>query len=328
MGDRLLIRRIEFQNIKALRHASLTLGQFTLLVGPNGSGKTTVLQALEAIAARRELDPRHISSAGSSGDSTVTVDWGPPYEGSRWELAPHQSFRVLKQVGDASLLDIARTRIRVFSLDPQCLAVPVTMQPHIELQGNGLFLAGVMECLRDEDRERFDALNAEVARWLPEFDRIVFTTPAAGQKAFLLRTRDGHHPVPASELSQGTLLAIGMLTLAYLRDPPELVAIEEPDRGLHPRLLRDVRDAMYRLAYPRDHGESREPVQVIATTHSPFMLDLYKDHPEEIVIAEKRGLEATFEPLTNRKDLKDLLEDAHLGEVWYSGILGGVPAQP
>src|SRR5437667_379009 len=109
-------------------------------------------------------------------------------------------------------------------------------------------------------------------------------------------------------------------------EPPSNVCLEEPDHGLHPRLLRDVRDALYRLAYPEGSNEKRDSVQVIATTHNPYFLDLFRDHPDEIVIAEKTGLEAKFSRLSDRTDLEEILGDAPLSEVWYSGVLGGVPA--
>src|SRR5207302_1946497 len=132
------------------------------------------------------------------------------------------------------------------------------------------------------------------------FDRILFETPHPGLRSISLRTRKGKHSVRAAALSQGTLIALALLTIAYLPDPPSIVCLEEPDHGLHPRLLRDVRDALYRLAYPEGAGEKRGAVQVIATTHNPYFLDLFREHPEEIVIAEKVGLEGKFSRLSDR----------------------------
>jgi hypothetical protein len=68
-------------------------------------------------------------------------------------------------------------------------------------------------------------------------------------------------------------------------------------------------------------------VQVIATTHSPYLLDLYRDHPEEIILASKHGNAATFQRLSERTDILELMKDASLGDLWYSGILGGVPGE-
>jgi len=82
------------------------------------------------------------------------------------------------------------------------------------------------------------------------------------------------------------------------------------------------------LSYPEDSGEKREPVQVIATTHSPYFLDLYKDHPEQVVIAHKTNEGGRFERLSEQPHIMEILGDAPLGEVWYSGVLGGVPTEP
>ncbi len=90
--------------------------------------------------------------------------------------------------------------------------------------------------------------------------------------------------------------------------------------------MRELRDALYRLAFPSDFGIKRDPVQVVVTTHSPFFLDLFKDHPEQVIIAEKqKDGTATFKNLSDDKELRELIGDAPLGEVWYSGVLGGVP---
>jgi predicted ATPase len=162
--------------------------------------------------------------------------------------------------------------------------------------------------------------------WLPEFDHITFERASNNTKSFQLRTALGHHKYNASDLSQGTLFAVALLTLAYLKRPPAIVCFEDPDHGIHPRMLMNIRDAMYRLAYPKNFEAEREPVQVIATTHSPYLLDLYKDHPEEIVIAHKDELGAHFERLSEKPHIAEILEGAPLGDIWFSGVLGGVPA--
>jgi len=91
-------------------------------------------------------------------------------------------------------------------------------------------------------------------------------------------------------------------------------------------MFREVRDVLYRLSHPpADAG--RAGVQVIATTHSPYFIDLFRDHPEEVIISQKTGRAATFERLSDRPDLPELLREGSLGEMWYSGILGGVPEE-
>jgi predicted ATPase len=330
-----LIEAVEFENFKVLRSARLPLSQFTLLVGPNGSGKSTALAGLQTVAYHIGrgwgIDiPRSLSvSAQPQGTITIKLHLGGEFDrGLGIFAASLQSgvnFHYDRGPAQPEVVKRNLNSLRHFALDPQQLATPVSLQPSIELQSNGGGLAGVLDRLRDQHPERFEQLNQELTQWLPEYDRVLFETPSAGQRAFLLRIGKSKQSIPSSDLSEGTLLALALLTLAYLPTPPTILTIEEPDRGIHPRLLRDVQDALYRLAYPKNYGDARDPVQVIATTHSPYFLDLFRGHPEQVVIAQKNGLEATFERLSERPDIEDILSNAPLGEVWYSGILGGVP---
>lgn len=334
-----MIESIQFENFKALRNTQLPLGRFTLIVGPNGSGKTTALQALQSSRSPQGGDFDRLAHVGGGdgtrGDALVRVAWGKPNDGwvseARWRPSRKASLTHMSLRGDTVPrtlevhLGVDLGRSRTYSLDANMIAAQVVLTPHMELQENGAHLAGVLDRLRDGEPERFEALNKQLNRWIPEFDRVLFDTPADGQRSFLLRTENGHHRIAAAELSQGTLLAVAMLTIAYLPDPAPFIGFEEPDRGIHPRLLRDVRDALYRLAYPENYGEDREPVQVVATTHSPYFVDLFRDHPEEVIIAEKTGQEAKFIRLVDLPNVDEILRDAHLGDTWYSGVLGGVP---
>lgn len=338
-----MIKSVQFKNFRVLRDATLPLGRFTLIVGPNGSGKSTALQAFQVVTNPSELAFREVVTADlEPQDAPTTVEiilfWGEIYEGIRtvlqWVPNAGSSFRNLRSSGEAlssnedQLVRAILARIRSFSFDSRAIAASVQLHPKVELEQFGGQLAGVFDRLRDQEPERFEALNCELGRWFPEFDRILFDTPSQGHRAFLLRTRKGQHKIPATALSQGTLLALTIITLSYLRHPPSIICLEEPDHGVHPRLLHHIQEALYRLSYPEDFDENREPVQVIATTHSPYFLDLYKDHPEQIVIAHKTNEGGRFERLSEQPHIMEILGDAPLGEVWYSGVLGGVPTEP
>jgi predicted ATPase len=341
-----MIESIHFQKFKALRNATLPLGPFTLIVGPNGSGKSTAMQAFKFALDPDSFGFRQLVTAGfeQGGLVQVSIEWGSgagllagsvtttglkgkgiSSEAVGPEHRPRHGVLIAAVDQDARK---ALAGFRIFSFDAKSIAAPVKTSPHPELGPDGSNLAGVLDALRDSHPEKFEELNKEFHRWLPEFDRILFETPSEGKKTFLVRTSVGHQRFRPSDLSQGVLFALAFLALAYLPAPPSIVCFEEPDRGIHPRLLVDIRDAMYRLAFPADSGETRQPVQVIATTHSPYLLDLYREHPEQIVIAHKDGEGAHFERLSEKPHISELLEGAPLGDIWFSGILGGVPASP
>lgn len=331
-----MFESIKFSNFKTLRDTTLPLSPFTLIVGPNGSGKSTALSAFAALRQPGQAPFLQCRSVGGPIGTPVTLvaKWTEPGNNFmvqvQWRadnsFNPPTYSNVPPSNGHVERPRDALNRARFFSLDAAAIAMPVQLLPDMELAPNGGGLAVVLDRLRDKHPERFGAINEQLEHLIPEFDQVLFETPGAGQRSVALRTREGGHIIRANALSQGTLIALALLTLSFLPDPPPIVCLEEPDRGLHPRLLRDVRDALYRLAYPEGSQEKRNPVQVVATTHNPYLLDLFRDHPNEIVIAEKVGLNSTFSRLSDRADLEEILGDAPLSEVWYSGVLGGVPA--
>ena len=335
-----MIESVQFRNFKALRNTTLPLGRFTLIVGPNASGKSTALQALKTACDKESLlDFHKVVTAGLDLDKSTTIQvtmyLGKPFDGKGARTSWGASgLKMLEETDSAGTplrripLGAYRTDIQIYSFDANAISAGARLEPEVRLDSNGGNLAVVLDQIHNLHPERFEQLNDEMGRWLPEFDRILFDTPGKGRRGLVLRTREGHFQIDATDLSQGTLLALAILTLTYIHNPPSIVCLEEPDRGIHPRLLREVRDAMYRLSYPENYGEKREPVQVIATTHSPYLLDLFKDHPEEVVIADKVGQDVRFERLSDREDLDEILGDAQLGDAWYSGVLGGVPSHP
>jgi len=345
-----MITKIRYKNFKALRDATLPLGRFTLIVGANGTGKTTALHAISDIekidntniaenltkGLNKDADKIEIEIFWSSfsGRKTVSSDNKTPII---HYLDKNQN--ILGGSGGSFINSLdwtyehkeeadALRRFKFFAFDAEKIAGATVLKSSIEIEFNGGNLAGVLWQIQSSEPEIFDELSKELQRWLPEFDRVVFEIPEDGKVSFLLRTKIGKHKIKAADLSDGTRLALAYLTVAYLPNPPKIVAFEEPEKGIHPRLLQNIQEAMYRLAYPENYDEKREPIQVIATTHSPYLLDLYKDYPEEIVIASKDEKGVRFERLIDQPHFEEVIQDAPLGEVWYTGVLGGVPVQP
>ncbi len=332
------IESVSFKNFKVLRDTTLPLSRMTLLIGPNGSGKSTAFEGLEFLrrgsVGPHGCDPsilRSLGAAPSGPPPAISAHWLRAPGGWESSVTLENSYRVVNTLrgnanNDTGEMTATLRGIRSFAFDARALRQGVQLQASIEMSTTGYGLAVVLDRIRDEHPERFERLNEELPLWFPEYDHVLFDTPMNGSRAVALRMSANGGRVTAECLSEGTMLALGMLTLAHLPSPPLVVCIEEPDRGVHPRLLRNIHDALTRLAHPEASGDNRPAVQVIATTHSPYFLDLFRDHPEDIVIAERESGEAKFHRLMDRPDLKELLEDASLGDIWYSGVLGGVPS--
>ena len=71
---------------------------------------------------------------------------------------------------------------------------------------------------------------------------------------------------------------------------------------------------------------SRSGTQIILTTHSPILLDEFSEQPESIVVFD-RDSSGTHVSQPNPEQLKQVLSgDFGLGSLWFSGAIGGVPA--
>lgn len=326
-----MIASIAFRNFKALRNTSLALTPFNLVIGPNGSGKTSLIEAFLRLRTLSKLPLSDAPGVAQKADGPeIEFRFNPPHDGIAarlgcvsetvcdvLQITPHGA------AGWAALRDDLGG-IRRYVLDHTTMGEPVARQTGGELASDGGNLAAVFAVMHQQAPDAFTAMTAELLRIMPEFRSVEIAERTDDRVELGLRLAEGAL-LPAHELSQGMLYLLAVLALAFDPTPPRLMCIEEIDRGIHPRMLREVRDALYRLSHPQAYKLARAPVQIVTTTHSPYFIDLFREHPDEVVISHKHGRAARFERLTDREDLPELLREGSLGDIWFSGILGGVP---
>ena len=183
-----------------------------------------------------------------------------------------------------------------------------THDPSDFLNEGGANLALVLSHFQGENKRKLVAALQEL------FDGIVdVNCPVTGGTVSLFLEEQGGRQIPASRLSDGTLRYLCLLAILLHPEPPSLVAIEEPELGLHPDLLPTLSDLLV---------QASEHTQLIVTTHSDVLVDALTDKPESIVVCEQENGESRFERLDNKR-LKTWLEEYSLGDLWTSGQLGG-----
>ena len=130
-------------------------------------------------------------------------------------------------------------------------------------QDNGSVLLSILSNWYANDQERFRNVSESLAA-STNF-RIDQCPIGGGNQLCLL---EGYEkPIPLTRASDGTLRLVAYNILLNLRESSPLIAIEEPERNLHP-------GAMTALA--KVLGQLAERTQVIITTHSSQLLDAFK----------------------------------------------------
>ena len=125
---------------------------------------------------------------------------------------------------------------------------------------------------------------------------------------------EGDLAVPASRLSDGSLRYLCLLALLLDPEPPAIVAIEEPEMGLHPDLIPKIADLLV---------DASSRCQLVVTTHSDVLVDALSERPDSVVVCEKHDGHTTMSRLDG-SELAHWLESYRLGQLWTSGELGGV----
>lgn len=400
-----MIDQVHFENFKSLKNVSIELGRLTVLVGPNGCGKSSVLQGIQllsqaviqpapdsrivivprdglAVAHRFSAlfsglsEPERLASPGrptsiklsmrnSIGDElTLTILLpGPSAEGpSRADVhsfemvvdgpSGHLSANAPRIAAEDTALP-THPRVKQFAsavylnlnANKMCrTSVPETETPRMHSDGG--HLASTLAWMKGAAEDELAQITLDLAKVVPGVKRIrtlrerlprrrMEKVNVDGQPVWrpvdetLLGDRfeiefDEGPSIPADLLSEGTVLALGLLTKLHEPERPRLVLLDDIDRGLHI-------EAQAKLVQVLRNLLGAEPdLQIVCTTHSPYLLDLL-DPSEVRVLALEGDRHTRAVALTAHPEFDKWKFGTQTGELWAalgSAWVTAVPGSP
>ena len=155
---------------------------------------------------------------------------------------------------------------------------PAVTRLEERIESDGQNLISVLHTLYTGDRDFKREINAAMkAAFGDDFEELVFPPAADQQIQLRVRWKSLRREQSAADLSDGTLRFLFLLTVLAGPDPPPLVAIDEPETGLHPSMLPIV--AEYAV-------DAARRTQIILTTHSPQFLDAFQETVPTTTVVE------------------------------------------
>jgi predicted ATPase len=178
------------------------------------------------------------------------------------------------------------------------------------LEPNGDNLVSFLHTLytgrRDFERDLNESMRAAFG---DDFEELVFPPEADQRIQLRVRWKSRSRADSAADLSDGTLRFLYLLAILANPKPPPLIAIDEPETGLHPAMQRIVAE----LA-----TEASRRTQVVLTTHSPEFLDGFEKPGPTVTVVESRPGAGTVLRNLAGEALSDWLGHYTLGEILRS----------
>jgi predicted ATPase len=348
-----MITRAKFQNFKALRDVEITFdSRLTVLVGPNGSGKTSVLQGLQFLGLHcRTNSLSGPFSADTPQGKKILWGWGSyPFDRisvgnsvvlvrSKWDgktgvcctVNGNATFELLgdrlpketrlsaglhrfenDRPGGAEPLFQQMRSAKMLRLDPARLwesSIPTKVPPELGPDGTGL--PSVLAYLHGKYPERFRVMTETLRSVIPSVVGIRFDREPLGPQLAdkILFDFVGATEIPAMSASDGTLFILGLLTVVLGPDSPQLILLDDFDHRLHPKAQMQFVELLRKLL------DQFPNLQIIATAHSPYILDRLEWNEVRVTSLNDDG-SAICKPLTDHPDFERWKESMSPGEFW------------
>jgi predicted ATPase len=373
-----MLQKVSIQNFKSLKDVTLDLQKVNLLIGPNNSGKSNFLKALElwgVITDNKLIDdiaswfkPSDIFQKNNKNNVAfnLTLDKVNPIRednhallGIKYGEIPGDTFKVGLYISDFEFYQYFPNKnpqkrslekengsypivyyfidffknIKLYKPNPTEIIVPQDLKSVKILNSDCSNLIAFLFTLSIDDEGAFQRIQNDFANCVLDFVRIKtppINTDDGGKLSLKFFDKEGND-YWADEVSEGVLYFLALLCIVHQPNPPKLLLLEEPEKGIHPRRIHEVMKFIFQLAEDKD-------IQVIMTSHNEHVLQEFRLNPASVFIFDKDEEGATFvknlqkdviEPDTQKAQefgIEPINYLDNMGESWFMGLMGGVPA--
>lgn len=330
---RMYINRLSIEEVGCVKKMEAELTPLHAFIGPNDSGKSTMLRAVEAVLRRAQStspihalerwlpsadaafrvrlrlgsEPFHAELCSSSVDGGFIVE-SPD---ARWTYARHGKH--LPGHGVPALAPLStwlQRGARFVRWDADALRKGSKLIPENDAvrlhDERGRGLAGVYDVIFNRGDDARDRLQAEIQRLFPTAQGLRLRNVSNNEKSLELQLTSGER-IPAETMSEGMLYYLAFAAVQYL-EPTSIMLVEEPENGLHPARIADVVSTLREIS---------KTTQVLIATHSPLLVNELK--PEEATVLIRDPDEGTqAHPLGKTPNFADRSKVYALGELWLS----------
>lgn len=343
-----VLRELRIENFKSFRKETIQFSPtgLTALVGGNGSGKTSVLEAAyyatfnhfpgtagpvpgaplirrgaRQFTLRLEVDARSVPGAAAVVDEITfeqkmaLTKWVEQPDGHRLYLWDDNRKNALASVADVTSVDLnAAANLvpfpRRFDVDLRKLRYPFRpVQSDVADFDADQVVQTLFDLKMGNDVTAFNTFLAKVTRVVPALRGLRLKREIDGpvDKYALSFDMTSGGELDADQVSEGTLLAVALMAATAFSDRPTLLLIDDLDRALHPLAQREL-VRLLRAAV------QTSKLQIICTTHSPYILSEF-GFDEVRVLRDIEG-ESRCMSLADGPDAARWMKELDAGEYW------------
>jgi predicted ATPase len=197
--------------------------------------------------------------------------------------------------------------------------LPGSLHDNEYLRPDASNLAAYLYHLKAQSPTAYEQICKTIRLALPLFDEFILKpiTLDSGEEQIRLlwKKQDSDYTLWPSQLSDGSIRFICLVTALLQPKPPSTIIIDEPELGLHPYAI-TLLGSLIRAASLR--------TQVVISTQSVPLLNEFSI--EDLIIVENQNAGSHFKRLS-KNQFDQWLKDYSLGELWEKNILGGRPSK-